>query len=349
MGAHARLESRVDRGSFGTFLRSSTFHIFAVDGLRIAIISGILIGLLRVLTTPRVWCGLLAIPLILAYAALTGWPASAIRAIVMISVVFAGWALKRPSDLLNSLFAAAIIILVWEPRQLFQAGFQLSFFVVLCIVLIQPFFEGLGERMLRVNPLVPEQLRPRWQKILLIPTRFLLELLLISVTAWLGSIPLAAYYFNLFTPWSGFANVIAVPLCGLVLISNLSSLLLAGWLPYVSVLFNHAGWFFMDCIRLTSQWSANWPGAYFYLPAPGIFTLVLYYLILLAAFTGWLFEKKWRSWKFGCLSFLLALWCLQSGAPASRHGNDHPAASWRSCGVCPAAGSRRRLAGGLRR
>src|SRR5271170_7983371 len=62
----------------------------------------------------------------------------------MILVVFGGWVLKRPSDLHNSLFAAAIIILVWEPRQLFQAGFQLSFFVVLCIILILPFFDQLG-------------------------------------------------------------------------------------------------------------------------------------------------------------------------------------------------------------
>ncbi len=118
------------------FMQAGTFHIFAVDGLRIAIIAGILTGLFRALGVPRAYCGLLAAPLIIFYTAMTGWPASAVRAMVMILVVFGGWALKRPSDLVNSLFAAAIIILLWEPRQLFQAGFQLSFFVVLCIVLI---------------------------------------------------------------------------------------------------------------------------------------------------------------------------------------------------------------------
>ena len=53
----------------------------------------------------------------------------------MLTVVICGWVLKRPSDLINSLFAAALIILVWQPQQLFQAGFQLSFCVVLCIIL----------------------------------------------------------------------------------------------------------------------------------------------------------------------------------------------------------------------
>jgi competence protein ComEC len=185
------------------FIRAATYHIFAVDGLRIAIFAGILIGLFRAMSIPRALCGLLTVPFILFYAAMTGWPASAVRAIVMAFVIFGGWALNRPGDLLNSLFAAVIIILTWEPRELFQAGFQLSFLVVLCIILILPFFERLGERLLRPDPLLPEQLRPRWQKLLHPPARWGMGLFLASVAAWLGSIPLVAYYFHLVTPVSG--------------------------------------------------------------------------------------------------------------------------------------------------
>ena len=105
--------------------------------------------------------------------------------------------------MINSLFAAVIIILTWEPRELFQAGFQLSFLVVLCIILILPFFERLGERLLRPDPLLPEQLRPRWQKLLHPQARWVMGLFLASVAAWLGSIPLVAYYFHLVTPVSG--------------------------------------------------------------------------------------------------------------------------------------------------
>ncbi len=291
------------------FVRAATYHIFAVDGLRIAIISGIILGLFRVLGIPRAYCGLLAVPFIWFYAAMTGWPASAIRAIVMIMVVFGGWALNRPGDLINSLFAAAIIILVWEPRQLFQAGFQLSFFVVLCIILILPFFKNIGERLLKPHPLLPEALQPRWQKMLREPGHRVLDLFLVSVAAWLGSIALVALYFHLVTPLSGPANVLAVPLCALVLICNLSSLLFGAWLPFVSELFNNAGWFLMECIRATSQWSANWPGAYFYLPMPGLFTILLYYLILITALTDWLFRGGWRAWKIGGVIFLSLIWC----------------------------------------
>ncbi len=290
------------------FIRAATYHIFAVDGLRIAIISAILMALFRSLGVPRTYCGIAVAPLIFFYAAMTGWPASAVRALVMIMVIFIGWAIKRPSDLINSLFAAAIIILLWEPRQLYQSGFQLSFFVVLCIVLILPFFENIGKWVLRPDPLLPESLRPRWQRILHPPARWLIDLLLTSTAAWLGSIPLVALYFHLITPLSGPANVIAVPLCGLVLICNLSSLLLVAWLPGVAILFNHAGWFLMKVIIASSQWSSRWPDAYFYLSMPSLFTIALYYFILLAALTGWLFQGRRRKWKIGAVVVLCSIW-----------------------------------------
>src|SRR6266516_4293447 len=81
-------------------------HIFAISGLHIALIAGILVSLLRVLQIPRGLCGWMVIPLIWFYTAATGWQSSAIRSTIMMSVIIAGWAIKRPSDLLNSLAAA---------------------------------------------------------------------------------------------------------------------------------------------------------------------------------------------------------------------------------------------------
>ena len=102
--------------------QKSSYHIFAVDGLRMAIVFGILFALLRALGMPRPLCGFLLLPVIWFYVALTGWPASAIRATVMLSVVILGWLLKRPTDLMNSLFTAAFLILAWQPQQLTPAA-----------------------------------------------------------------------------------------------------------------------------------------------------------------------------------------------------------------------------------
>jgi ComEC/Rec2-related protein len=290
------------------FMKSATFHIFAVDGLRVAIIGAILLGLVSLLGVPREWRGLAVMPFLLFYAAMTGWPASAIRAIVMIGVIFGGWALARPSDFINSLFAAALLILLWQPNQLFQAGFQLSFCVVLSIILISPFFKRVGEWILRTDPLRPESLQPWWEKILRDGLRGVVDLFLASLAAWLGSIPLVALYFHLFTPVSGPANLIAVPLCMLVLICNMTSLLFVSWLPWLAIIFNHAGWFFMECIRATSNWSANLPGAFFYVAMPGLFAIALYYFILIGGLSGWFFRDRWK-WKVSVAGLMIFVWC----------------------------------------
>jgi competence protein ComEC len=294
------------------FIRAATYHIFAVDGLRMAIVFGIFFGLFRALGLPRPWSGAVLIPLIWFYVALTGWPASAIRATVMLSVVIVGWVLKRPSDLLNSLFVAALIILTWQPSQIFQAGFQLSFLVVLCILLLLPPLRQWAERLTAPDPMLPEALLPRWRRLGRGPARYLGGLLLTSFAAWAGSLPLAAYYFHIVTPVSTLANIVAVPLCGLVLVSNLACLLVAGWFPAAAECFNHAGWFLMECIRLSSHWFARWPGAYYYMAAPGIFGSALYYALLLAAATGWLFRPRLRLWATAVFALAAGFWCWQT-------------------------------------
>src|SRR5437763_1835275 len=118
-------------------MRSGTMHIFAISGLHIALIAAILVGVLRLFMLPRSACALVVLPLIWAYTGITGWQASAIRSTIMTSVVVAGWLIHRPSNLLNSLAGAALIILIWDPQQLFRAGFQLSFLVALSLIVFE--------------------------------------------------------------------------------------------------------------------------------------------------------------------------------------------------------------------
>lgn len=290
------------------FVRAATYHIFAVDGLRMAIISGIFLTILRVLRVPRVVCGLVLIPLIWSYTALTGWPASAVRANVMLTVVLAGWMLRRPSDTTNSLFAAALLILFWEPRQLFQAGFQLSFIVVFYIILIDSALRAKLRRLAAPDSFLPDQVRPQWRVTLRSILRYPAELAVSSFTAWIASVPLVAYYFHLATPVSTPANIVAVPLCVLVLICNLSSLLLAAWFPAAAGIFNNAGWGLMKLIHVSSQWFADWPIAYYYVSRPELATIVLYYVVLLALASGWLRPAKFRAWKLAAIALLLGAW-----------------------------------------
>jgi competence protein ComEC len=270
------------------FLRAGTMHLFAIDGLRIALISGMLVALLRVLQVSRAWCGIVAIPLIWFYTAATGWESSAIRASVMMTIVLGGWALKRPSDLINSLTAAAFIILLWEPRQFFEASFQLSFSVMLVIGLLLPRMNKFADALLRYDPLLPDDLIPKWRRVFISILRMLARYCSLSFAAWVGSIPLSAKYFHLFSPVSTLANIVAVPLGTLALMSNLGALVCGTWFPFATGLFNNAAWFFMSAMTDASKWFTQIPGAYFYVAEPSWISIAIYYAVLIVTLSGWL-------------------------------------------------------------
>ncbi|MCI0746908.1 MAG: ComEC/Rec2 family competence protein [Verrucomicrobia subdivision 3 bacterium] len=312
------------------FMRSGTLHVFAISGLHVALIAAIAAGVLRGVRVSRRVCGLVVIPLIWFYTAATGWQASAVRSAVMATVVLGSWVLLRPPDLLNSFAAAAFFILLFDPQQLFQAGFQLSFAVVFFLALMadrlgwhegsQPSLDaaaaartrlrsthrsspGLLQRIAGGDPLVAWEVRPWWEKWALNGTRYIAGMTLTSLAAWLGSLPLIALYFHLITPVSLLANLVVVPLSGAALASNLAALLFA-WSPFISEVFNHSAWLWMRGMIVVSEWTARWPGGAFAIASPGPYAIAFYYVTIVALLNGWLREERLRWWAAGLLAVL---------------------------------------------
>ncbi len=292
------------------FMRSGTMHIFAISGLHIALIAWIFLALLRAVAVPRLIGGCTVVGLIWFYTAATGWQASAIRSTVMMSVIILGSALKRPPSLLNSLATAACVILVWQPEQLFQAGFQLSFFVVLSLALLAPPIERLRVRLFLLDPLLPYELRPRGQRFLIEISHLVWKGFATSLAAFIGSAPLMAYYFHLFTPGSLLANLVVVPISSLALMSGLGALVTGDLAPFLTELFNHSGWFFMWFMTWLSERAAELPAAWCHVRAPGPLLFLLYYGLLLALCGGWFTFRRAR-WFFGFAAVLfLAAWII---------------------------------------
>lgn len=285
------------------FMRSGTMHIFAISGLHIALIAGIFLALLRAATLPQFFCGVVVIPIIWFYTAATGWQASAIRSTVMMTVIILGWMLKRPNNLLNSLAAAACIILVWQPEQLFQASFQLSFFVVLSLALLLPWIEEWKQKRLALEPWLPYELRPIWQKAGIKAAHVVWKGFAASLAAFIGSIPLIAYYFHLFTPGSLVANLLVVPVSALALMSGLGALITGDFIPLLTEWFNNSGWFWMRTMVRLSEAAAAVPGAWCYVQSPSLINFLLYYGLLIAVSGGW-FANKLLRWPIAVAAML---------------------------------------------
>jgi competence protein ComEC len=115
------------------FERTGTFHVFVVSGLHVALLAAVLLWLLRRTRMPQGAAVLLTLAVAAGYALLTGFGLPVQRALAMTSIYLLARWLDRDANALNALGAAVLAILVLSPRALFEAGFQMTFLIILAI------------------------------------------------------------------------------------------------------------------------------------------------------------------------------------------------------------------------
>ncbi|MBM3858506.1 MAG: DNA internalization-related competence protein ComEC/Rec2, partial [Verrucomicrobia bacterium] len=284
--------------TYADFQRTGVFHVFAVSGLHVGLIAALVLTLLRAAQVPTRWSGAPAIPLLVLYVWATGAHPGAVRAFAMAGVWLMGRMLLRPADGLNNLAAAALILLVWEPLELFDGGFHLSFVVVAAILVLAPRIQERLQQWFAWDPLLPRRLAPRWQAFLEKPKLWFLQLLSCSIAAWIGLVPLLATYFHLFTPSSIVANLLVVPLLtGVTALGMTATLAHAVW-PWLAATFNNAGFFLLSVMTTGVEWIGRMPGSHLYVQTPPVWLTAAYYalgLLLLARTIPW----RWRRWTVG--------------------------------------------------
>ena len=114
-------------------------HVMAISGLHITLLGmGIwkLLGFFRIPMVPSALASILALAL---YGIWIGSGASALRAILMFTVLMGARVTGRSYDLLSSLSLAAVLLLLDNPDVVYDSGFQLSFTAVLGVARWHPF------------------------------------------------------------------------------------------------------------------------------------------------------------------------------------------------------------------
>ncbi len=204
-----------------SFSKTGTVHILAISGLHVGLISYIFFLFLKILRIPYHTSCWVLIFLINAYALLTGANAPVVRAALMATVYLAGLLLRREGNILNTLALSCLLILIFNPQQLFNAGFQLSFLSVLSIITLTPLLESY---------LMPGYLKTsgkanRWILFREKAKRYVVRAIAVSLSAWLGVVPIVGYYFRLITPITILANLLVIPLAFLILAIGFITLL----------------------------------------------------------------------------------------------------------------------------
>ena len=149
-------------------------HIFAVSGLHVGFVMFLLAAITSLMKLPNALRNIIIFSCLALYAALTGFASPVLRAIIMLGIYWWGKEKWSTANTANALFVAAFVLLLFNPLLIFDASFQFTFSATAFIIFLTP---------------IIKKIKYLGNDAIAVPT-----------AAWMGTIPLTAYYFNIFTP-----------------------------------------------------------------------------------------------------------------------------------------------------
>lgn len=207
------------------FLSSGTFHIFSISGLHVGLIAGALSKLMRGLRLSRRCEFALTILTLWCYVQITGASSPALRSFLMVAFVSGALVLRVPGTPFAALAAAAWATLLLDPLQLFSSGFQMSYTVVAALVLMGGPLRQSWLAHWKPFAFLPQINWHRGHRVVQTNGAKLIANVAMCWVAFLASTPSAIGYFGLFSTASLLANLVIIPLSGVVITAGFISML----------------------------------------------------------------------------------------------------------------------------
>lgn len=271
------------------FVHSGIAHILAVSGSNVVVVYACFTTLFGLLRIPRTGAMLLNALMLVLYMLLTGSQPPIVRATVMALVILFSRLLGGRPNSLNAVGVAALIVLAYDARQLFDVGFQLSFAAVVSIIY---FYPALNTHILKLTgPAL-------WRRTLVAA----LQVCAVTLVASVGTLPLTAIYFGKVSVVGIFTNIVILPLVGVSVTLGFVSALL-GWITPLAEAVGAVNVLVLRAILETAKYSGGLSWAFVETFRFKPVHAVPFYLVLL-----WLFHLSVR--RVSRVLLIVLLCCL---------------------------------------
>ena len=281
-------KSSIDENMKDDFANTGVIHVLAVSGLHVGYILIILSLFTSIIRIPWGWNRLFIIIGLIVFCALTGGKPSVIRASIMAGLYVLTPLLDRPANIWNIIGFSACFLLAFDPLYILDLGFILSYSAVISIIYFYKLFEEL----------LPESINPKYIENVLLKNA--LSLFLVSLSAQIGTLPITAAYFHKIPIISLVANVIIVPIIGIIVVIGFMILGLS-FSPFLSELAGNMAWFFQNLISWFAKFFSSFTYSSIQVPQITLLDVILYGLFILGLFC--IFQSKYRG--KGIITFLL--------------------------------------------
>ena len=248
------------------FINSGLLHILAASGMNVALIYGIWFFILSKLKVPfklRISSGIF---IILFYALMTGLGPSVIRATFMLIFILVGKLIDRDAHNISLLSFVALLMLIYNPAFINDIGFQLSFVVTFGLLLTAPVL---------FDKFKDIKFFPNW----------LSGAIFVPIIAQIWVAPIQMYYFNTFSTYSIFANILSVPLVSIISFGGFISSVLAIFRPIADIVCRIFNFFLKPVITLlvnVSNYFSSLPNSLLTTIEPNAVQIAFYYLLIIS-------------------------------------------------------------------
>lgn len=240
------------------FSNAGVYHIIAISGLHIHILSYIVLFFSEKIH--KRYGKILAALFVILYCIFTGAGVSAVRAVCMFLIYIFGKFIYRENDILNSLAVSCFIILFFRPLYLFDPGFQYSFCAVLSIIIFSgPIAEFLNKRISKSGS----------------------EILSSAISVNFISRAVMWFHFYGFNVIDIFANLIILPFAGIVIFFGFVSGIFGLFSLSLAKFFAAPVYLILKMYEFVCELIYDIPFTYVSLGKPNIVALVSYLLIVL--------------------------------------------------------------------
>lgn len=205
------------------FIKAGVMHLIAVSGLNVAYVILFSMMFFSIFRLKKEYRYVITMIFIVYYCLFTGAQPSIVRATILGVLVILAWLIQKRIVFLNLIGASAVIVFIIDSRQLFDAGFILSYSATISMVL---FFQKIQDK---IQPLIFRKNSLQFRILY-----YFMILFLSTLAAQIGTLPLTSIYFGKISLISFVSNIIAVPLSNLSLALGMLQVITAPLLSFVS-------------------------------------------------------------------------------------------------------------------
>ncbi len=255
-------QGQIERETWDLFSQTGIVHILSVSGLHVGLVVAGILALLRILRLAPVYTAPVTTFVLLFYALLCGLGPAVTRSTLMALLLLWAYHLNRAYDWPTTLAVAAFLSLLWRPLSLYDLGFQLSFAATWGILYLGPLLNQFLNRFFSTWP------------------KGIRDTIWVTLAAQLGTLPLVAWYYNLFQPVSMLANIVAAPLTGLILALGTGASLLGLISLPLTGLINASTSFVIELFISLTSFLHFIPGGIIYVATPPWYLILAWYPFL---------------------------------------------------------------------